>query len=71
MFLEETCYWIYDSEEQILYVYGESEIELFDEIDSDIKQSIKEIHIQNGITSIKENSFNQFTSLETIEYHGI
>ena len=44
---------------------------ILDEIDLTIKQSIKEIIIQNGITSIKDNVLNQFTSLETIEYNGV
>ena len=67
----ETCQLIYDSEEKILYIYGNGEISQFDDISDTIKQQIKEIHIQNGIKSIKSNILNQFTSLEIIEYNGI
>ena len=51
-----TCKYIVDSEENKMYIVGDGELSEFDEIITDEqKQTIKEIIIEEGITSIKDN----------------
>ena len=47
------CYWLYDKEDKVMYIYGEGEISKFEGLTDEIKNEIIEILMINEFKTIQ------------------